>query len=186
MPVRVKWHFASLSREEHIFVCEITCRWKFTGEMTGKMTAVNGPSSPLRQASGWWYIYLPIRSLTACTEVLNGKLMDWRFVCGSYKKRHVSSAVIASLWYLLSVSAISMRSPEMLILGSFLFGRQHSTYQMLTNATHVPRFMKNTVETSYRNSNLCCNIQQLCKLYQQILVNYSRELRQCFEATKCV
>jgi len=71
-----------------------------------------------------------------------------------------------------------MRSPEMLILGSVLFGRQHSRYRMLTNTTHVQRVRKNTVEASYRNSSLCCNFQQLCKLYQQIPVNYTSELRQ--------
>jgi len=123
MPVRVNWQFTSVSREGHIFVCEIACRWKFAGEMTGKITAVYWPSSPLKQASGWWYIYLPIRSLTPCIKVMNDELIGWRFVCESYKKHHVSSAVITLLW---SVSAISMRSSDMLILGSFLFGRQHS------------------------------------------------------------
>lgn len=56
---------------------------------------------------------------------------------------------------------------------------------MLTNTTHVQRPMKNTVQTPYRNSRLCCNFQQLCKLYQQIPVNYTREMKQRFEAAKC-
>jgi hypothetical protein len=33
----------------------------------------------------------------------------------------------------------------------FLFGRQPSRYQMVTNAAHVQNAMKNTVTTSYRN-----------------------------------
>jgi hypothetical protein len=42
-------------------------------------------------------------------------------------------------------------------LCSFLFKCQHSRYQMLMNAKHV-QHMQNTVTTSYRNSNLWCNL----------------------------
>ena len=38
----------------------------------------------------------------------------------------------------------------------FLFGRQHSRYQMLKNAAHVQHINKNTMTTSYGNSNLWC------------------------------
>jgi len=43
-------------------------------------------------------------------------------------------------------------------LCSFLFRRQHSRYQMLMKAKHVQHIMQNTVITSYRNSNLWCNL----------------------------
>ena len=36
--------------------------------------------------------------------------------------------------------------------------RQHSKYQMLTNTVHVHHIMKSSVTTSYRNSNLWCNL----------------------------
>jgi len=43
-------------------------------------------------------------------------------------------------------------------LHSFLFRCQHLRYQMLMNAKHVQHIMRNTVTTSYRNSNLWCNL----------------------------
>ena len=47
---------------------------------------------------------------------------DCWFVCGSYKKHHVSSSVIMLLWILLSLSAVSLRSSEILIHVSFYLG----------------------------------------------------------------
>jgi hypothetical protein len=43
-------------------------------------------------------------------------------------------------------------------LCSFLFRCQHSRYQMLMNAKHVQHIMQNSVTSSYRNSNLWCNL----------------------------
>ena len=54
----------------------------------------------------------------------------------------------------LSLSAIFMSSPEMLILVSFCSGVNAVRYQTLTNAAHVQRIMKNPLTTSCRNSNL--------------------------------
>jgi hypothetical protein len=39
-----------------------------------------------------------------------------------------------------------------------VFVCQYSKYQMLTNVAHVQHIMKNSVTTSYRKSNLRCNL----------------------------
>ena len=57
---------------------------------------------------------------------------DCRFVCGLYKKHRVSSPVIKLLTSVLSLSTTKERSTKMLITVSVLFGRQHSTYQIMT------------------------------------------------------
>ena len=55
-----------------------------------------------------------------------------------------------SLRNLLSLPDISIMSPEILIRVSFIFGRQHRRYQMLTKAARHEHVMKKVVLTSYK------------------------------------
>jgi len=50
-----------------------------------------------------------------CLEVMIFNSVDCRFVYESYKKHHLSSPVIMILGNLESLSATSMKSPELLI-----------------------------------------------------------------------
>jgi len=54
----------------------------------------------------------------------------------------------------LSLSAIFMSSPEVFILVSFCSGVNTRVNQMLTKAAQVQRIVKNSLTTSYTNSNL--------------------------------
>jgi hypothetical protein len=111
---------------------------------------------PLKQASGLWYIYLPIRSITPCIKVLNDKLIDWRLVCESYKRCHVSSAVITFLWYLLCVSHIDE-----------VTGNAHSWFFFVrASAFEVPNIDKRD-PCSTRHEEYCGNfLQKLQPLLQ--------------------
>ena len=79
---------------------------------------------------------------------------DCCFVCGSYKKHHVSSPVNMLLRNLLSFISHIEEVTGNAHSCFFVFVHQHSKYQMLTNVAHVQHIMNNSVTTSYSNSNL--------------------------------
>jgi hypothetical protein len=60
--------------------------------------------------------------------------------------------------FVVSITHVSIRSPEMPFCISFLLGRQHSKYRMLTNTAHVQHIVQNTENPSYRNSKLWCSM----------------------------
>ena len=66
---------------------------------------------------------------------------------------------------------------------SFL-GRQHSSFQMLTNSAHVQHTIKNTVTIANWNSKLWRKI--IITTITLIVINYASEFRELFEANMCL
>jgi hypothetical protein len=90
---------------------------------------------------------IPIDSMFVCLEVIIFNSVDCHFVSESYKKHHLLSPVIMILGNFESLSATSIRSPELLIRISFCTGVSIRDYQMLPEAAHIQHIMKNTLAT---------------------------------------
>ena len=103
------------------------------------------------------YFQYTLSTRNFCLEVTILNSEYCRIVCESYKKHRLSSPVIMFLgnfgFFISHINGVA----GIALWCFFLFGRQHSRYQILTEAPPVHHNMKNTLTTFYRNFNLCCS-----------------------------
>jgi hypothetical protein len=79
---------------------------------------------------------------------------DCHFSCGSYRKHHVSSPVMIRFRNVPSSSALSIRSPQVLMATVTLVLRQDARNTVLGNTKHVQVTRQNSVAST--TANPCC------------------------------